>query len=68
MTQGALTVESIDPTEHLAFLEAQPSASFLQTPAWGAVKSEWRSESIGWRSRSPVAGCVSTSDGRSARW
>lgn len=49
MTQGALTVESIDSTEHLAFLEAQRSASFLQTPAWAAVKSEWRSESIGWR-------------------
>ena len=24
------------------------SASFLQTPAWGAVKSEWRRESLGW--------------------
>ena len=24
------------------------SASFLQTPAWGLVKSEWRHESIGW--------------------
>ncbi len=22
--------------------------SFLQTPAWGQVKSEWRSESVGW--------------------
>ena len=22
--------------------------SFLQTPAWARVKSEWRSESIGW--------------------
>ena len=26
---------------------AQPSVS-LQTPAWGQVKSEWRSESVGW--------------------
>ncbi len=49
MSQGALSVASVDPAEHLAFLEARRSASFLQTPAWGAVKSEWRSESIGWR-------------------
>ena len=28
--------------EHLAFLAASRSASFLQTPAWGRVKSEWR--------------------------
>ncbi|HET8562004.1 MAG TPA: peptidoglycan bridge formation glycyltransferase FemA/FemB family protein [Marmoricola sp.] len=44
-----LTVSTITPDEHLAFLSAQRSASFLQTPAWGAVKSEWRSESVGWR-------------------
>ena len=37
------------PSEHLAFVEGRRSASFLQTPAWGAVKSEWRRESIGWR-------------------
>ena len=49
MSQGALTVAAITAEEHLAFVEAQRSASFLQTPAWGAVKSEWRSESIGWR-------------------
>ena len=27
---------------------SQRSASFLQTPAWGRVKSEWRRESLGW--------------------
>src|SRR3954462_12003128 len=41
------TVRAISPGEHLAFLRAQRSASFLQTPAWGRVKSEWRHESIG---------------------
>jgi vancomycin resistance protein VanK len=41
-------VRAISPGEHLAFLRAQRSASFLQTPAWGAVKSEWRHESLGW--------------------
>ncbi|MFY0409893.1 lipid II:glycine glycyltransferase FemX, partial [Solicola sp. PLA-1-18] len=48
MTPAALTVSSITPEDHLAFLATQPSASFLQTPAWAAVKSEWRAESIGW--------------------
>jgi vancomycin resistance protein VanK len=43
-----LTVRSISVSEHLDFIRAQRSASFLQTPAWGEVKSEWRRESIGW--------------------
>ena len=43
-----LTVRTITPDEHLAFLRQQRSASFLQTPAWGRVKSEWRAESLGW--------------------
>lgn len=51
MTQSspsALTVRRIAPEEHLEFIAGQRSVSFLQTPAWGRVKSEWRSESIGW--------------------
>jgi lipid II:glycine glycyltransferase (peptidoglycan interpeptide bridge formation enzyme) len=44
----ALTVRTITAAEHVAFNATQPSVSFLQTPAWGKVKSEWRSESIGW--------------------
>ncbi len=43
-----LTVRPISEPEHLAFIEQQRSASFLQTPAWGQVKSEWRRESLGW--------------------
>lgn len=38
----------ISAAEHLAFVRAQRSVSFLQTPAWGRVKTEWRSESLGW--------------------
>ncbi len=38
----------ITAAEHLAFIEKQPSVSFLQTPSWARVKTEWRSESIGW--------------------
>ncbi|MBA2444950.1 MAG: peptidoglycan bridge formation glycyltransferase FemA/FemB family protein [Nocardioidaceae bacterium] len=41
-------VRTISTAEHLDFVNAQPSASFLQTPAWGEVKSEWQRESIGW--------------------
>ncbi|MEU1047000.1 peptidoglycan bridge formation glycyltransferase FemA/FemB family protein [Streptomyces sp. NPDC005897] len=43
-----LTVRPISAAEHLAFVRAQRSVSFLQTPAWGRVKTEWRSESLGW--------------------
>ena len=47
-----LAVRTITPEEHRAFLREQPSVSFLQTPAWGVVKSDWRSQSIGWVRRS----------------
>jgi vancomycin resistance protein VanK len=43
-----LAVRATSEEEHLAFLRTLPSASFLQTPAWGRVKSEWRRESLGW--------------------
>ncbi|MEV6510769.1 peptidoglycan bridge formation glycyltransferase FemA/FemB family protein [Streptomyces sp. NPDC051642] len=43
-----LSVEPISSAEHLAFVRAQRSVSFLQTPAWGRVKTEWRNESLGW--------------------
>jgi lipid II:glycine glycyltransferase (peptidoglycan interpeptide bridge formation enzyme) len=49
-------VRAISPEDHLAFLRAQRSASFLQTPAWGAVKSEWRHESLGWYDGSKLVG------------
>ena len=32
---------------HREFNAAQPSVSFLKTPAWGQVKSEWRQRSLG---------------------
>ena len=41
-------VRPISAAEHLAFVRTQRSVSFLQTPAWGRVKTEWRSESLGW--------------------
>jgi lipid II:glycine glycyltransferase (peptidoglycan interpeptide bridge formation enzyme) len=48
VSASPLTVRTIGADEHLDFLRRQRSASFLQTPAWGTVKSEWRPESIGW--------------------
>ena len=44
----ALSVRTIEADRHREFNAVQPSVSFLQTPAWGQVKSEWRSESVGW--------------------
>jgi lipid II:glycine glycyltransferase (peptidoglycan interpeptide bridge formation enzyme) len=47
-----LTVRTISEDDHLDFIRGRRSASFLQVPAWGRVKSEWRRESIGWFRRS----------------
>ena len=44
----ALTVRTITADEHRAFNDTQPAVSFLQTPAWAQVKSEWNGESVGW--------------------
>ena len=58
----SMTVRTLSPEEHLAFLRdrvaAGGSASFLQTPAWGAVKPEWRAESIGWVLDGQVVGAA----------
>jgi lipid II:glycine glycyltransferase (peptidoglycan interpeptide bridge formation enzyme) len=60
VTSEALTVRTITAEEHLALIRSlsrpaagTPSgaASFLQTPAWAAVKPEWEAESIGWFER-----------------
>ena len=45
---ASLTVSTITAAQHLAYVADRPSASFLQMPSWAAVKTEWRSESIGW--------------------
>ncbi|NUR08071.1 MAG: peptidoglycan bridge formation glycyltransferase FemA/FemB family protein [Nocardioidaceae bacterium] len=52
MTSPALSVRPIGADQHLELLRTRAaeggSASFLQTPAWGEVKSEWQRESLGW--------------------
>jgi len=55
---AVLSVRSIPAADHLAFLNSQSSASFLQTPAWAKVKSEWKAESIGWFSGADLVGAA----------
>ena len=47
-----LTVRRITTEQHLAHIDARKQGaglvSALQVPGWGAVKSEWRNESLGW--------------------
>ncbi len=43
-----IAVRTITADEHLAFVRSQPAVSFLQTPAWGRVKTDWGHESLGW--------------------
>ena len=43
----SVTVRPLSTAEHLAFIRSRSSVSFLQTPAWARVKTEWRSESLG---------------------
>ena len=53
-----LSVRPISEDEHLSFVASRRSASFLQTPAWGQVKSEWRRESIGWYDGDELVGAA----------
>ncbi len=52
----SLAVRTISAAEHLTYVNRQPSVSFLQTPAWGEVKNEWRRESIGWHRGNEMVG------------
>lgn len=53
------TLRTITAGEHLAFVRdhsGPEQVSFLQTPAWAEVKSEWRHESVGWCSGGELVG------------
>lgn len=43
-----IRLRTIGPDEHLAFMDSLPSASHMQMPSWGGVKTDWRAESLGW--------------------
>jgi lipid II:glycine glycyltransferase (peptidoglycan interpeptide bridge formation enzyme) len=51
-----LTLRPISAQEHRGFIARRSSASFLQTPAWASVKSEWKAESIGWFRQDELVG------------
>ncbi|WP_165984626.1 peptidoglycan bridge formation glycyltransferase FemA/FemB family protein [Streptomyces sp. YIM 98790] len=44
----SLSLSTISREQHLEYIRSLPSASHMQVPAWGDVKAEWRSESLGW--------------------
>lgn len=44
----SLTLRTISREQHLAYVQSISSASHCQVPAWADVKSEWRSENLGW--------------------
>lgn len=51
MPAAPLTLRGISATEHRDFVESGvlgDQTSFLQCPAWGEVKADWRSQSLGW--------------------
>ncbi|MFI0941019.1 lipid II:glycine glycyltransferase FemX [Streptomyces sp. NPDC021020] len=58
----SLTLRTITREQHLAYIQSLPSASHCQVPAWADVKSEWRSESLGWFDEQP--GQLSKGGGR----
>jgi lipid II:glycine glycyltransferase (peptidoglycan interpeptide bridge formation enzyme) len=45
---GGYDLRPVRPADYLAYVAERGSASFLQTPAWAAVKTDWRPELLGW--------------------
>ena len=42
-----IEIRTISQEVHRNFISELPSASFLQLPEWGAVKTDWKSKSLG---------------------
>jgi lipid II:glycine glycyltransferase (peptidoglycan interpeptide bridge formation enzyme) len=53
-----ISVRPLTTDEHLDVVRSRPSVSFLQTPAWGRAKPEWRAESLGWVRDGDVVGAA----------
>ncbi len=56
VTRTAVDLRPLSPSEHQEFLTGRDGVSFLQTPAWGAVKQEWQHESVGWFNGTELVG------------
>lgn len=51
---SAYELRPVTTAAYLDFVASRGGASFLQTPAWAAVKNEWRGERVGWYGRDGV--------------
>jgi lipid II:glycine glycyltransferase (peptidoglycan interpeptide bridge formation enzyme) len=51
-----IEIRSISQEVHRNFISELPSASFLQLPEWGAVKTDWKSKSLGVFAGSSIIG------------
>jgi lipid II:glycine glycyltransferase (peptidoglycan interpeptide bridge formation enzyme) len=52
-----LQVREISRDDHRAAIADLQAVSFLQTPAWGDVKRDWRAKSLGWFDGDKLVGC-----------
>ncbi|MDY6055156.1 lipid II:glycine glycyltransferase FemX [Micrococcus sp.] len=55
---GSVSVRPISRDEHEELLRRHPEASFLQNPAWAAVKSGWRAQSLGFETAGRLVGAA----------
>lgn len=51
-----IQVRQITADQLIDFIAARGSASFLQTPAWASVKSDWRGDTVGFFSDEELTG------------
>lgn len=56
MTRAPLDVREISRDQHLEAIADRTSVSFLQTPAWGRVKRDWKAASVGWFDGDAIVG------------
>lgn len=54
----SIEVRPLSTEHHRAFIATRGSVSFLQTPAWAQVKTEWRAESLGFYAGDELVGAA----------
>ena len=54
----SMSVRAITAEQHHEWVAHRSSVSFLQTPAWGNVKSGWEHQSVGWFVGSTLVGAA----------
>ncbi|MFD1408028.1 lipid II:glycine glycyltransferase FemX [Kroppenstedtia eburnea] len=54
-----MQVEVVSREDYLSFIEKQPLGNFMQYPSWAEVKTEWKSDLLGWfDTEGQMAGCA----------